>query len=276
MTFLNKNFIGLLALLLLGSACSEYQKALKSDDLALKTKVAEKLYNDKNYKKSVRLFEQIEPKYRGRPQGERVSYFYATNLYYLKDYIMAGYQLERFTSAYPRSEKVEEVALMAGKSYYYLSPKYSIDQSDTRTALDKLQAFINMYPKSEFVEEANTLYQELAGKLERKEFEIAKQYNKISQYPAAIKAFDLFLSEHPGSSFREEALYYRVIAAFNYAENSIQVRQLDRYKETRDAYNKLAGSFQESIYLEKLKTIINKTNAQIERLQLLSDNSNSQ
>lgn len=269
-----KYYFYLLVLLIFSGACSEYQKALKSEDLALKTKVAEKLYSEKKYKKSVQLFEQIEPKYRGRPQGERVSYFYATNLYYLEDYIMAGYQLERFTNAYPRSEKTEEVALLAAKSYYNLSPKYSIDQTDTQTALDKLQAFINMYPKSEFLDEANTMYQELAGKLERKAFEIAKQYNKIMQYPAAMKSLDLFLSEYPGSSFREEALYQRVLAAFNYAENSIQVRQLERYKDTKAAYEKLQTSYKESIYLGQLKTIINKTNAQIERLQLLTDNSN--
>lgn len=271
-----KYFFQLFVVIVFTGACSEYQKALKSEDLAIKTTLAEKLYEEKKYKKSIKLLEQIEPKYRGRPQGERVSYFYATNLFFLEDYIMAGYQLERFANAYPRSEKTEEVALMAAKSYYYLSPKFSIDQTDTHTALDKLQSFINMYPKSEFMDEANTMYQELAGKLERKVFEVAKQYNKIMQYPAAMKAFDLFLSEYPGSSFREEALYQRVLSAFYYAENSIQSRQLERYKDTKLAYNKLATSFNESIYTNQLKTIINKTEAQIERLQLITENSNPQ
>ncbi|MDT8415625.1 MAG: outer membrane protein assembly factor BamD [Flavobacteriaceae bacterium] len=270
-----RNFFYILILMLVTTGCSQYQKALKSEDLAFKSKLAEELYNAKKYKKSIRLYEQIEPKYRGRPQGERILYFYATNLYFLKDYITSGYQLERFTSAYPRSEKVEEVALMGAKSYYHLSPKYSLDQTDTQTALDKLQNFINSYPKSEKLDEANALYQELAGKLERKAFEVAKQYNKIYDYQAALKSLDLFLSEYPGSSFREEALYYRVLASFNYAENSIQIRQIDRYKDVLAAYNKLVDSFKESIYIGQLKTMVNKSKAQIERLTLLANNASN-
>ena len=89
-------------------------------------------------------------------------------------------------------------------------------------ALEKLQLFINKYPDSEYLAEANTLIKELDFKLEKKAFEIAKQYNKIayfesSDYEAAIKAFDNFLVDYPGTSFREEAMFYRLDSAYKLA-----------------------------------------------------------
>jgi outer membrane protein assembly factor BamD len=36
-----------------------------------------------------------------------------------------------------------------------LSPIYSLDQTDTYKAIDKLQAFIDTYPNSEYLSEAN-------------------------------------------------------------------------------------------------------------------------
>jgi outer membrane protein assembly factor BamD len=45
--------------------------------------------------------------------------------------------------------------LFSPKSYSMLSPIYSLDQTDTYKAIDKLQAFIDTYPNSEYLSEAN-------------------------------------------------------------------------------------------------------------------------
>src|SRR5690606_39988896 len=102
----------------------------------------------------------------------------------------------------------------SGKSAYMLSPVYSKDQTETRDAIEKLQGFINLYPESEFLPEASKLVQELDFKLEKKAFEIAKQYNKIAGYTgdfdASIKAFDNFILDFRGSSFKERSEERRV------------------------------------------------------------------
>ena len=58
-------------------SCSEYQKALKSDDVAVKNEAANKLYEAGKYKKAIRLYEQIAPAYKGKPSAERMFYFYS-------------------------------------------------------------------------------------------------------------------------------------------------------------------------------------------------------
>ena len=90
-----------------------------------------------------------------------------------------------------------------------LSPRYTLDQDDTYTGIDKFQIFINRFPNSEYVSEALELMDDLQNKLEEKDFEISKQYYTIRDYASAIKSLDKFIADNPGSIFREEALYFK-------------------------------------------------------------------
>ncbi|HEY5689623.1 MAG TPA: outer membrane protein assembly factor BamD, partial [Yeosuana sp.] len=159
------------------SSCSEYQKALKSEDTATKFKLGEELYDTGKYDKANKLFAQIVPSYRGKPQAEKLMYLYSQSFYKMKDYYIAGYQFECFASSYPKSEKAEEASFLSAKSNYMLSPAYTKDQKETKQAIEKLQEFINLFPDSEYVVEANKLVKELDYKLELKSFSIAKQYD---------------------------------------------------------------------------------------------------
>ena len=237
-----KNLFYLLALVVMISSCSEYQKALKSEDIATKFKLGTELFDAGKWSKANRLFTQIVPNYRGKPQAEKLMYMYGKSLYEMKDYVTAGYQLNRFESSYPVSEKVEEASFLAAKSFYQLSPVYSKEQSETVHALERLQLFVNKYPNSDLLPQANVLIKELDYKLERKAFEIAKQYNSIayfesSDYLAAIKAFDNFLADFPGTSFREEAMYYRLDSAYKLGINSVKAKQETRLNVAINYYN---------------------------------------
>lgn len=215
-----KKLFYILIIVTVFNSCSEYQKTLKSESIASKFKMGETLYNEGKFTKANRLFAQIVPNYRGKPQAEKLMYLYSNSFYKMKDYYVAGYQFERFASSYPKSEKLEEASFLSVKSYYMLSPAYTKDQKETKEAIEKLQEFINLFPESEYLPEANKLVKELDFKLEKKAYSIAKQYNHISDYPASIKSFDNFVFDFPGSALREEALFYRLDSAFKLAINS--------------------------------------------------------
>ena len=89
---MNKYF-SILLLLIVFSSCSEYQKALKKDDNALKYEVATKQYDNAKYTKAIRLFEQIATTYRGKPQAEKLFYMFSQSYFKTKQYYLAGYQL---------------------------------------------------------------------------------------------------------------------------------------------------------------------------------------
>ena len=58
--------------------CSEYQKALKSTNTAEKFKLGTSLYDAEKYAKANRLFAQIVPVYRGKPQAEKLMFMYSS------------------------------------------------------------------------------------------------------------------------------------------------------------------------------------------------------
>ncbi len=235
-----KRYFIVLLLAVSFQSCSEYQKVLKNEEVKPKYDMAEKLYEEGDFKHANRLLEQIAPKYVGKPQGERVMFFLANSYFELKDYNTAGYQFERFIKSYPKSDKSTEAAFLGAKSYYELSPSYSLDQTDTDKALLKLQNFINAYAESEYFAQANAMAQELTQKKERKAFEILKQYNKLGEFnydmiKSAVAASENFVSDFPGSVYREEAMFVKADALTHMAMNSFQSLQKERLENARDA-----------------------------------------
>jgi outer membrane protein assembly factor BamD len=126
-----KKIVSLLLLVVVFASCSEYQKALKTEDVGVKFALASKLYDAGKYNDAIRLIEQIAPSYRGKPQAEKLFYMFSQSYYKTNQYYLAAYQFESFVSGYPKSEKVEEAAYLGAKCFSMLSPVYSLDQTDT-------------------------------------------------------------------------------------------------------------------------------------------------
>ena len=234
-----KKIISVLFVVVFFCSCSEYQAALKTEDVAVKFDVATKLYDAGSYTKAIRLFEQLAPAYRGKPQGEKLFYMYAQACYKTKQYYLAGYQFDSFVSGYPKSEKTEEAAFLGAQSYSMLSPVYSIDQTETFKAIEKMQGFIDRYPNSTYNAEANAISKKLNEKIERKVYENALEYNRISNYKSAIIAFDNFISDFPGTPYKEKALYYKLDSAYLLAMNSIYMKMEERLVAAKTCYNNL-------------------------------------
>lgn len=234
-----KKIVSLLLLVGLLFSCNEYQKALKTEDVSIKFEVASKLYESGSYSKAIRLFEQIAPAYRGKPQAEKLFYMFAQSYFKTEQYTLSGYQFESFVSGYPKSEKIQEASFLGAKSYSKLSPVYSLDQVDTVKAIEKLQSFIDSYPNSEFLPEANKIVKTLTDKIEKKVYENAKGYHTISDYKSAIVAFDNFIADYPGTVFKENALFYKYDSAYQLGINSVPAKMEARLKVAKDAYNKL-------------------------------------
>ena len=241
-------------ILLLISSCSEYQKALNSDEVSVKFNSGTELFDAKKYSKATRLFSQILPQYRGKPQAQKLTYMQAMCFYNTKDYNSSSYQMERFVNSYPDSEKVEEMAFLGAKSYYMIAPDYSNDSENTKVAIDKLQQFINSYPDSEYINDANNLVFELDYRLELKQYNIALQYNVLTDYEAAIKSFENFLLDFPGSELREKAMYYRFDSAYKLAVNSVVWKQKERIEKAIGYFNSFKNRFNESTLLNEMES----------------------
>ena len=259
-------------LVLLFSSCSEYQKMIKNPDSGLKYAMSENLYKRGKYKKALKLMEQIVPVYRGKPQAEKLMFMYADTYYKLEDYYLSGYQFERFAASYPKSDSVETASYYSASSYFELSPVYSLDQKDTYTGLEKLQAFIDTYPNSEYRKEANKKVSELTYKLQKKDIEVAKQYLKtglaLNSYKNSITAFENFISDHPGSIFREDAYFGRFQAQYELALQSVPKKVEDRLQIAIEYYNDFMKYFEQSELAEKAIEIKKDIDKKIETIKV--------
>ena len=144
-----------------------------------------------------------------------------------------------------------------------MSPVYSLDQEETNTAIEKLQIFMNNYPKSNFIEECNQLISELQNKIEKKEFEIAKQYYTIYDYMAAIKSLDNFVAEFVGSKYREEALYFKFLASYEIAVNSVQSKKYQRLMDLNQLHDNIIRYYPETLFEEDLSLKMNTVEKEI-------------
>lgn len=251
-------------------SCGEYQKVLKETDISRKYNMADSLFNAGKYRKSLRLYEQVAPAYRGKPQAERVEFLYATNLYRLKDYFAASYQYERFAISYPENDSAEVAAFRAIDSYYQLSPKYTLDQEDTEVALEKVQDFLTNYSDSDYNERANEMSAELQKKLQRKEFEIAAQYLRIMDYKAAIASFDIFIKKYPGSDFQEEAYLRRIESAYLLAKHSLPALKQERLDEAMHFYTEYVKYYKDSEFTEDALKFLEKIENELIKEEITS------
>lgn len=263
-----KNIFYILLLVSVFSSCSDYQKLLKSESIADKFKAGDSLYNIGKYDKANKLFAQIVPNYKGKPQAEKLMYLYASSFFKMKDFYVAGYQFDRFVSSYPKSEKIEEAAFLSAKSAFMLSPVFTKDQKDTRAAIEKIQEFINVYPNSNYVAEANQLVNELDLKLQKKAFAIAKQYRDIApqyskDFNAAIKSFDNFIFEFPGSALREDALFYKFDAAYQQAVNSVEYKKKGRLEQAKEYYIAFIKVYADSKYTQDANKMVSDIDEQL-------------
>ncbi len=239
-------------------SCNDYQKLLNSTENEVdKYTAAEEYYENGEFRRANALIEQIIPSFRGKPQGERLVFFFANSYYETRSYYSAAIQFENFIKSYPNSQRIQEAYFMEAKSYFMLSPIYTLDQDDTFTGIDKLQVFINRFPNSEYLTEALELMEQLQNKIEKKEFEISKQYYTIRDYSSAIKSLDNFIADNPGTIFREEALYFRWLSQYEIAINSIESRINDRITELERSLENFLRYYPDTIFIDDLSEKIN-------------------
>jgi outer membrane protein assembly factor BamD len=262
-----KKILPLLLILIIISACSEFNKVLKSDDNDYKKERAIEYYHEKEYLNAATLLEDIIPYYKLTPDGEMLYYYYCMSNYYLGDYYLASYYFRRFINQYPNSKYTEECQFLSAICSVKNSPEYALDQTETFNAIDQLQIFIDMYPYSNRIDTCNQIMDRLSFKLETKDFESSKLYYQTENYKAAVVALKNFLQKHPHSTYSEEAMYLLVLSSFELGINSIESKKLKRLEATLKSYRKFANEFPDSKRLNELKSVNKKTEEAIKSME---------
>ena len=238
------HLLWLVVLILTG--CSQYTKVLKSDDVNWKTEMAYTYYEKGDYTKAGALFDQLAPLVSGTQKADSVFYYLAMNSFKMYDYMIAAHYFNQFVELYGNSVFAEDAAYMEAYSYYMISPRPELDQTDTYKAMEAVQLFMIRYPDSPKMAECQRIVLELREKLMEKSFISAELYYNMGDYKASITALNNCISEFPDTGYREDILFMLLKSRYMYALNSIPDKRAERYQETIDEYYSFIAEFPES------------------------------
>jgi outer membrane protein assembly factor BamD len=257
-------------LIVVTAAGCKHNKILKSNDLELKYSKAIEYYEDDDCYKALPLLEELIGLVRGTQRAEDVYYYYAQVHYCIGDYYLANYYFKNFSKTYSNSSRAEECLFLAAMCSYQLSPSYSLDQQDTRSAINDFQLYMDRYPESSRRDSCNVIVDNLRKKLELKAFEVARLYVKTERFKAATIALENILNDYPGTIYTEEALYLTVLANFEYAGRSIEAKKLERYEETTKSYYNFVAHFSESKWKKEAEQYFDRSLKNIDKLKGLA------
>ena len=243
-----KKIMLVLGALLALTSCGDYGKVLKNTDPAYRLERAIKYYEGGNYSKAFPLFDELMTSYRGTTKAQEVYRYFAKTLSAQHDYILASYHFKRFAQTFPSDDFAEDAAYLAAYCAYLEAPSITLDPAYTYQAMDELQLFINTHDNSKFLSEANDHIDELRRRLEEKSYLIAKGYHHRNQYSSAVVSFNVMLTEHPSSPRREQAMYFRLESAVRYAQNSIDAKKAERFKEAETYVKEYRSTFPSGTY----------------------------
>ncbi len=247
----------LLALII--TSCGEYEKLLKSTDNELKRQKVFDYYDDGKYTRSIELLSQIMPRYRATDQAEQLSWINAQAHYRIRDYLMAGQYYQEFADTYPGSNNAEEASYLAAMCEYYQSPRPELDQANTRKAIESFTIFMQRYPTSTHNDECKSRILELQEKLVEKSYLSARLYYDLKEYRAATISLANSLKEYPDTKYREELMFLKLDALYQYAVNSVPEKKVERYQTTLDEYYSFIEEYPQSTFLREANRISENT-----------------
>lgn len=245
---LMKKYILLALSALILTSCGEYNRVLKSTDPTVKLNYAKKAFEQKKYVQATTVLGDIVDLFRGKEEAEDALYLLALSNYENKDYASSGVYFKNYYTRYPRGKYTELARFYCGYGYYLDSPDPQLDQSDTMKGIEELQGFLDYFPRSDKVNIAQNAIFELQDKLTLKELQNAQLYYNLgnylgNNYESAIIVAQNAIKAYPYSRYKEDLELIILKARFQEAEQSVDEKETDRYREVIDEYYSFVNNY---------------------------------
>ena len=121
----------------------------------------------------------------------------------------------------------------------------------TIQAIEELQAFLDYYPRSDKVSIAQNAIFELQDKLTLKQLQNAQLYYNLgnymgNNYESAVIVARNAVKDYPYSKYKEELEMLILKARYQEANNSIEERKADRFRDVIDEYYSFINNYPDS------------------------------
>jgi outer membrane protein assembly factor BamD len=174
---------------------------------------ARTLFDEKDYKESVKAFEEVE---RQHPYSEwavngQIMAAYAN--YKADQYDAAISTLERFVKLYPNNESTPYAYYLIALCYYEQISDVGRDQKVTEDAMQALREVVLRFPESDYARDAKIKLDLTTDHLAGKEMQVGRYYLIRDDYLAAINRFRFVVENYQTTSHTPEALH-RLVEAY--------------------------------------------------------------
>lgn len=231
-------------------------------------------YDDEDYDDALRYFRAVFQYGRGSDWADDAQFFIAKTYTQQRRHLLAANEFERFVQVYRSNQRVPEADFERAMSYYRLSPKYQLDQTDTRTAISLFELFMERHPRHERVREARAHIRELRTKLAHKRYAAGELYETRDMWKAATQTYTSVFDLYPDTEWADDALYRALSAYIEYADRSVQSKQDDRLEKAILQYTRLTQLFPNSDLTKRAASLHREAQEKLERVRrAMEDNS---
>lgn len=246
-----KNIICVLLCAMALSSCGDYQRAQKSTDVDYKLDFSRRAFEAKKYVQAATILQDIVTQLKGSEKAEEALYLLAMSNYENRDYITSGQYFKTYYQRYPKGKYAELSRFYCGYGYYLDSPEPQLDQTDTMTAIEELQGFLDYFPHSDKVTIAQNAIFELQDKLTLKELQNAQLYYNLGTYmgnnfESAVIVAKNAIKNYPYSRYKEDLEMLVLKARFQEAQQSVEEKKNDRYRVVVDEYYSFINNYPDS------------------------------
>lgn len=232
-------------------------------------------YEEGDYKKAVGHFESVFNYGRDNKWAPEAQFQLAMTKRKQEKYRVAANEFKRFTQFYRSHPKRVEAEFERARAYYSHSPKYTLDQTSTKKAIELFRLFIDRHPDHKFVSDAKENIDELRAKLAHKQYDAARLYERRDMWRSATESYRSLFDQYPDTPWADDALLGALRAYLQYANRSVEQKQAKRYQKALDQYNQLAQLFPDSALLEQAKSLKKEAERKLKNAQKREQQSQS-
>lgn len=242
----NNILIATISAVLLFSGCAqEFNQVYKSQDYNYKYEYAKECFARGKYAQASTLLQELVTILKGSDNAEESLYMLGMAEFCDKDYESAAMTFKKYFKSYPKGIYAEMASYYTGESLYMSTPEPRLDQTQTMSAIAAFQEYLDLFPDAKMKDKAQSRLFELQDKLVKKELYSAKLYYNLgtyfgnctnggSNYEACIITAQNAIKDYPYSSMREDFALLIMKSKFELAEQSVEEKKLDRYRDAED------------------------------------------
>jgi outer membrane protein assembly factor BamD len=226
-----------LALTLL--ACASRGPAFDTMDPETLFQYAMNLFAKRDWDDAEAAFQRFVLQYPNHPRVAEARYRIGETFVGRDEHVTAAVEFNRLATDFPAGPWADDARFQVCQAYHRLSPKPSLDQEYTNSAIAHCNNLITYYPDSDYVSRARALIEELTNKLAEKEYLVGETYFRRGNYHSANISFERVAAEFATSAWAPRALL-RMFQGYNRLKydteaQAVKERLLKDYPNTPEA-----------------------------------------